>query len=113
MKAKISYDKENDILYYNKGKKGYDSLELGNAFLEFSSDGKIAGIEIMNASDFLSELTDEEITSEILDNVVAGKISLRHNGDYAFIVFEFIFEKENEKIKETVNFNIPAQAATA
>lgn len=53
MKPKISYDEEHDILYYNTGEKVSDSLELGDVYIEFSEEGKIVGVEIMNASEFL------------------------------------------------------------
>lgn len=60
MKKLLDYDEEHDIFYYNEGVKSSDSLELGDAFIELSSEGKVVGIEITNASSFLSELTDQK-----------------------------------------------------
>lgn len=110
---KISYDEEHDILYYNEGESVSDSLELGDAFIELSNDGKIVGVEIMNASDFLSIQTGEEITREMLSEAESGDISLRHNKDMIFIIFEFVVPVESEKKSERISLNIPSQAATA
>jgi len=113
MKSKTSYDEENDVLYYNSGEKVSDSLELGDAFIEFSGEGKIVGVEIMNASEFLSLQTGKEITDEMLKEIESGKISIRHNKDTIFLIFEFVVPVESEKKSERISLNIPSQAATA
>jgi len=113
MKSKTSYDEEHDVLYYNSGQKVSDSLELGDAYIEFSTDGSIVGVEIMNASEFLSLQTGKEITEEMLKEIESGKISIRTNKDTLFIIFEFVVPVESEKNNERISLNIPSEAAKA
>ncbi len=55
-KAKIDYDKKNDLLYIYTGEAAKDSIELDNFVYDISHSGNIIGIEIFNASKFLSKL---------------------------------------------------------
>ncbi len=52
--AKASYDAEEDILYVRLGKPVKDSLSIGDFVVDFSSEGRIIGLEVLNASRHLA-----------------------------------------------------------
>lgn len=54
MKEKLSYDSEQDVMYFNRGEPAQDSLDIGNVYLEFSGEGKIVGMEVLEASERLN-----------------------------------------------------------
>lgn len=110
MKKKLSYDPEEDILYYNEGKKSQDSLDIGNVFVEFSSDNKVVGMEILNASQVISDLTGEEVDPEMLENVKDADIKLVPSGDIVFIVLQIEMQKDRETVRESVPVNVPSSA---
>lgn len=55
----IMYDSDNDIFFAHEGftndEKFKGNLDLGNIILDLSTNGKVRGIEIFNASDFFRE----------------------------------------------------------
>lgn len=110
MDQKISYDSEEDILYYNKGEVVQDSLDIGNVFVEFSSSGEIVGIEVLDASDFISEFTGEEFSSEDLENILEAKIKIIRSGDFAIVTLQFIVEKDGQRVRESVGVNVPSSS---
>jgi len=72
MKKIISYDTENDIFVIHKGfakdEKFKGNIDAGELILDVSTKGKIKGIEIMNAINFLKEFEiDKNILSSIED----------------------------------------------
>lgn len=113
MEKKISYDPEEDILYFNKGKSVQDSLDIGNMFVEFSGDGEIAGMEILDASETISELTGRDFSSVELSDIIDAEIKIFTRGSFAFITLFFVTEKEGEKIRESVGVNVPTSAVSA
>lgn len=56
-KMKMNYDAENDILFMHKGFSKYEkfkgNIDAGDIVLDMSTKGRIVGIEILNASEFL------------------------------------------------------------
>ncbi len=66
----ISYDRENDILFLHKGfserEKFKGNMDIGNLILDVSTTGRIRGIEIIEASEFLKEF---KIGQSILQNI--------------------------------------------
>jgi len=66
-KIKFDYDSENDMLYlYNSGKKSKGSIEFGELVIDLEKKGEITGIEIFDASKYLSELTSKKISKKTL-----------------------------------------------
>ena len=113
MGKKISYDPDEDILYFNEGKSVQDSLDIGNMFVEFSGDGEIVGMEFLNASETISELTGRDFSSVELADIIEAEIKIFFKGDFAFITLFFVTEKEGEEIKESVGVNVPTKAVSA
>lgn len=85
-KAKIDYDKENDILYVYSGEKVKDSLEVDNFVLDFSYDNKVVGVEIFNASKILSKLALIKISKNILSKIIDATISFYQSRDIFFVI---------------------------
>jgi uncharacterized protein YuzE len=50
--AILEYDEENDILYIYTEKNPSDSVDFDNFVIDFSKDGMITGVEILNSSKF-------------------------------------------------------------
>lgn len=107
---KISYDKENDLLYFNQGEKVQDSLDIGNLFLEFSGKNDIVGVEILDASQTVSELTGNETTVEDLENIEDAEIKIIPEGSVVFIVLKLKIAKGEEVTEESINLNFSSQA---
>ncbi len=113
MERKLSYDSEQDILYFNEGRIVQDSLEIGNMYIEFSADNKVAGVEVLNASEFISDFTGEEFSKETLGNILDAEIKVIRSGDFVVITLQFVAEKEGQKVKESIGVNVPSQTVTA
>lgn len=84
--AKISYDYENDILYVFVGNKVKDSLEIDNFVIDFSSENKVSGIEIFNASEFISKLALNKISRGMLASMKEASISFYQSKELFYIV---------------------------
>jgi len=63
----FSYDKENDDLFvFNKESKSKGSIEIGDIILDFNNKRELVGIEMMNASSMIKDLTNENMIKDIL-----------------------------------------------
>lgn len=113
MNEEVSYDSEEDILYYNSGEMVQDSLDIGNVFVEFSSNNEIVGVEVLDASEFISEFTGEKFSSKDLENIIDAKIKVMRKGDFAIVVLQFVVEKEGKKVRDSVGVNVPSSSVTA
>jgi uncharacterized protein YuzE len=113
MRKKLSYDPKEDILYYNQGEKSMDSLDIGNMFIEFSGDNKVVGIEVLDASKFISDYTDKEFTKEALENIVEAEIKVFRRGEFAFVMLFFTVDRNGEKVKESIGVNVPSSTVAA
>lgn len=104
---KHSYDPEHDVLFISKGVEASDALTVGDVMVEFSDDGEVVALEVMNASDFLSDLSDEEIGREELENLQGADLKVRQRGSEAFVIFRLEIAERTEKF----NLNYPAVEA--
>ncbi len=72
---KINYDKNEDVLLVHEGFKPDETfkgnIDLGDIILDLSTNGRVVGIEIMNASEFFNELG---FNKELLSNITDAKI---------------------------------------
>ncbi|MBN2127086.1 MAG: DUF2283 domain-containing protein, partial [Candidatus Diapherotrites archaeon] len=95
------YDFQEDLLYlYNKSKKSKGSIELGELIIDLEKKGEIVGLEIFNASKYLSNLTNKKITKSDLKKIKPPVISFTPlNG---VILIKLIFSIEKEKILATI-----------
>ena len=67
---KLSYDSDNDIFFVHSGFKANEEFAsngvVGDIVLDISSKGRVCGVEIMNASDYLRVFG---VTKDILMNL--------------------------------------------
>lgn len=72
----ISYDKENDILAIHKGfsanEKFKGNIDAGDLILDISTSGRVRGIEILNATEFLREF---EIGKKVLETLSEARFN--------------------------------------
>jgi uncharacterized protein YuzE len=68
--ANKKYDEKRDILYINFN-ESTESIPKGGFIVQLDSNGKIAGVEVHNATKVLSELTqlNQEEMKEMLENL--------------------------------------------
>jgi uncharacterized protein YuzE len=70
MSKTVDYDPKNDILFIHKGfeldEKFKGNIDAGNLILDMSTKGRIRGVEIINAKDFLKEFN---ITMSLLNDL--------------------------------------------
>jgi uncharacterized protein YuzE len=107
--AKVDYDEENDILYVYSGEKAKDSLEIDNFVLDISADNKVVGVEIFNASVFISKLSGIKISKEILSTVKKAMMSF-YSSKELFYVF-IIIPIKIDGIEREINLQVPAPTA--
>jgi uncharacterized protein YuzE len=110
MEEKVSYDAENDVLYFNQGSSVQDSLDIGDFFLEFSGEGRIVGVEVLNAAETISQLTGEDFTPEMLESISGAEVKVHMKGEFAFVVLYLSLEREGEEIRESIGLNVPSSA---
>ena len=76
MNKTISYDEDNDILSIHKGfsadEKFKGNVDVGELILDVSTQGRIRGIEVINATEFLKEF---KIDKTILENISDANFS--------------------------------------
>jgi len=73
-KAEGEYDFDNDVFSALPAKREYDSsLQIGNLIFDLDSNGKVNGIEILNASSIFG------IPKVFLNSIVSGKIEIEVN----------------------------------
>lgn len=109
---KFDYDGLNDLLYvYKENSNVYANVVVGEFHLEFSKDGEVIGLEVLKASEILSEY---EITKEILKNIkeVNLKIVIRDNSLLVFLVINALNMQKSVAIT-TNNLESPLMQAIA
>ncbi|MDY6788506.1 MAG: DUF2283 domain-containing protein [Candidatus Nanohaloarchaea archaeon] len=109
MEKKQSYDSEHDILYINRGEKVKESLEIGDMVVDLSYDGKVAGLEILNASKTISELTGIQVSDNNLRNIEKADLDTVKKGEHLFIVLKIAFRKEEKLIEKSIDVNLPSR----
>lgn len=113
MKRKLSYSSEDDVLYFNEGEAVQDGLDIGDFYIEFSSEGSVTGIEILEASDTISQLTGQDFSREDLENIKSAEIKIYRKGEFAFITLQFVIRREDQEVRESVGVNVPSSAVAA
>ena len=73
------YDAENDILYIHKGfekeERFKGNIDAGDLILDMSTKGRVAGIEILNATSYLKEF---DVDKELLENLKKADFEATH-----------------------------------
>ena len=97
-KKVVSYDKENDILFIHKGFSKDEAfkgnIDAGDLVLDMSTKGRIRGVELINASDFLKIFN---IKKSMLNNLVDVSFTSKVTPE-AIIIGLFITAKKSEEV---------------
>lgn len=94
------YSRKSDILNIHKaGRKVDGSAELEDFTIDFDKEGIVLGIEIMYASEFLS---DAGIQKEQLAQIREAELIVNKRNNYAVIWIRLILPVLSEKASEAV-----------
>lgn len=108
----VKYQREDDILYINMGEKVQESVPRGGFIIDLNSQGKVAGVEILNASKALSELLDEqpENIRELLEQMEDADVVTKEVQGIAFMILRITSLKNGERQETKVPLEIPQPA---
>ncbi|MBN2330313.1 MAG: DUF2283 domain-containing protein [Candidatus Aenigmarchaeota archaeon] len=103
---KFDYDKENnDLFIYSGKKKSTASVELGDIVFDFDSKKSLSGIEIMNATKYLSALiSGYKVSKSALANLLSCKVQSKMINNFLLIKIILVM-KEEQQIP--VNLTVP------
>ncbi len=102
---KFNYDELNDLLYvYKKDSSVYSNVMIGDFHLEFNKNCELVGIEILNASDILSEY---EIPLKILKNINKIDLKVVTSGNL-LLVFMIVYSMDQAKLATITMNNLEA-----
>lgn len=104
---RIDYDAEQDIMFYNAGRKVKDSLDVGNIVVDFDYRGKVVGVEILDATGTLSDLVDADLDADLLASVQDAEVKVYGQQGFAYIVIVLTFAEDRT---EHVNVSLPQGA---
>ncbi|MFH1588817.1 MAG: DUF2283 domain-containing protein [Candidatus Diapherotrites archaeon] len=97
---KSDYDFQEDLLYlYDEKKKSSGSIELGDLVIDLNK-GEIVGLEIFNASKYLSSLTNKKITKTDLRKIRKPLVSF--TPQKGIILIKLILSIEKQKIPASI-----------
>jgi len=92
---KIDYDLEEDLLFlYDENRKSQGSVEFGDLIVDLEREGKICGLELFEASKYLTDLTGRKIGREDLEKIQKAKISIIEKKGTTIIKMILIIEQE-------------------
>ena len=102
----ISYDKENDIFFIHKGfssdEKFKGNIDAGQLILDISTKGRVRGIEIMKATNFLKLF---DITENMLENLSGAEFSAHIEPNCA--VISLILKSKNSNKEMPAKIAVP------
>lgn len=85
----MDYDQESDDLFLFAEEKSKGSVELGNLIIDFNRNGKVVGLELLNATKFLQDSVNQEakdyITKEFLINIKSCDVDIKQKNNFLFI----------------------------
>jgi len=100
-KFRLDYDSEEDLLYlYNENKKSKGSVEFGDLIVDLEKKGEIVGLEIFDASKYLSQLTNKKITKSVLKKIEKAGFSFTEKK--GTIIIKIVLPIEKEKVPATI-----------
>ena len=95
---KADYDKENDSLFlYDPRRNANAAIELGPLVIDFTSKKNVACIEILNASQFLTQATSTSLSKEFLTQLTKTQVRINKQADFFFIHLLLISNKEEHQ----------------
>ena len=98
--TKITYDENEDIVNFSRGKSSKASIEVGDFIIDIGSNGFVSAIEILNASENLN------ISKEILNNIQGAKMSVLYKPNYLFIAITLNLRGIEKDIRIPLTINL-------
>ncbi len=93
-KFKIDYDIESDDLFLFSDRKSKGSIEIGNLVIDFDNQGKLVGIELLNATQFLKNSVDSSVNEIIsryfLSKLTGCEVQVKQQNNFLFIKITLI-----------------------
>lgn len=91
------YDTDNDNLFlYDPKSKSSSSVEINGLVIDYNSKNEISGVEISNASKFLSNSSDVRVTKDMLSKIIDSKIQIKNTGGLLFLRFLIVLPQNKE-----------------
>ena len=109
----VDYDKENDILWIGSGRKVSDSLEVDKFVIDFLKNGNVAGVEIMDASNIISNLASIRISRNVLGHVEDARLRYYKSSELVYVVLQFKITIGNAVKNISLQVPAPKQAVMA
>ncbi|MDY6768650.1 MAG: DUF2283 domain-containing protein [Candidatus Nanohaloarchaea archaeon] len=112
MDKKVVYRPERDILYVNMGERVKETVPKGGFNIDLSHDGKIVGVEILDASEVIGDVLDEDV-SPILENLEDADVLMKEHRGMVFMVLKMYADMGGTETERAVSLELPQpQAAT-
>lgn len=110
--VKSKYDEKRDVLYINEG-KSVESIPKGGFILQLNSNREVVGVEILNASEVISDLTDISIEEAkgLLENIKSAEKKINQAGNFQLVAVIIKSEMNGEKVTQSVSLEKPTVPA--
>ncbi len=113
----FSYDEENDdLLLFRKKAKSKGGIEFGNLVLDFDSKKMLVGMQIMEATGFICEMTNtsKRTIKKILANLERCEVATKQYGNMTIYKVTLLSSyKEKTEIPVTLpSITTPSPAIT-
>lgn len=88
----FDYDPENDSLFIYKKSKIKGSVDVGDIIIDMSVDGKVKGIELLNASSLLRNI-GVKAPKSMLKNIKSVKVWAVYKPDSIMVYYSIVSGK--------------------
>ncbi len=105
----FDYDEENDILFIHKKDKIKGSVDIADFIVDISTDEKVVGLEIMNATEHLEKLGIMN-AKEVLKTIKNASLRAFYRQDGVVIYFSIVSEKTAEPVSSSIAMPIAVRA---
>ena len=98
--TEIKYEKELDILSLWRGKASAGAVEIGDFIIDITSDGYVARLEIIQASENLN------IKPELLKNIEKAAMSVVYKPNNVLIMISMTFKGKEKEVSIPLAINL-------
>lgn len=90
--TEITYDMNEDILSFWRGKPSKVSVEVGDFIVDIDSQGYISGLEILNVSE------NFDVQPGFLNNIQSAAMSVLYRPGYAYIMLKIKLQGKDKEV---------------
>jgi len=99
---KFSYDKEfDDLLIFDSNSKSKGSVELGDIILDFNSKKEFVGIQLVNASKILKDISGEVDIDTVLKHLKECKVQTINKNN--FLIIKILLTSDTKQISSVLS----------